>query len=213
MNSIGRADTDGTNPDPGFITGTAGPVDVAHDDSYIYWTNLDSNSIGRANLDGSDPDQEFIQNVPFPQGVAVAGPYIYWTSWNSLGSKRDGQPVDTIGRANIDGTDVEPNFITGLTAPGLLSVVGDCIYWANTGTRSIGRAARDGSGANPRFLNDTGCPSGARDDCPLGVAGDPGDVYRTQPRRGPDLAREPLRAANRSVDQGRQVPLRRRGDG
>jgi hypothetical protein len=181
MNSIGRADSDGTNPDPSFITGTAGPIGIALDDSHIYWANLDSNSIGRANLDGSDPDQEFIRNVPFPQGVAVAGPYIYWTSWNSLGSKRDGQPVDTIGRANIGGTDVEPNFITGLTAPGLLSVIGDYIYWANTGTRSIGRAARDGSDANPRFLTDTGCPSGAKDNCPLGVTRDPGDVYWTNP--------------------------------
>jgi hypothetical protein len=83
---------------------------------YIYWVNADTGSIGRANLDGTDVNQNFIPQAGASGGVAVdPGRYDWWDL--SL------VPTDThiywttgygIGRANLDGTDVNVNFIDGL---------------------------------------------------------------------------------------------------
>ena len=82
---------------------------------YIYWVNADTGSIGRANLDGTDVNQNFITQVGADGGVAVdpgrydwdlnlvpTDTHIYWTTGYG------------IGRANLDGTDVNVNFIDGL---------------------------------------------------------------------------------------------------
>jgi hypothetical protein len=45
--------------------------------------------------------------VQAPCGVAVAGNHIYWADSES----------NTIGRANLDGTRVNPSFITGASVP------------------------------------------------------------------------------------------------
>jgi hypothetical protein len=83
---------------------------------YIYWVNSDTGSIGRANLDGTDVNQSFIPQAGANGGVAVdPGRYDWWDLTLV--------PTDThiywttgygIGRANLDGTDVNVNFIDGL---------------------------------------------------------------------------------------------------
>src|SRR4051812_18222801 len=71
--SIGRADDDGLNPDPSFITLPAetNPVGLAIDGAYIYWASYDDlDSIGRAKLDGTgSPDNGFITGAHDPVGV------------------------------------------------------------------------------------------------------------------------------------------------
>ena len=88
-----------------------------------------------------------------------------------------------IGRANLDGTGANPNFITGATNPDGLAVDGSHIYWANSGSTTIGRANLDGVGVNQGFI--PGAPS------PTGVALDPpppsnefsfGKLKRNKPR-------------------------------
>jgi hypothetical protein len=110
--------------------------------------------VGRADLDASSPTESFIgsSNVC---GVAVDGTHIYWT---------DASPVDGIGRANINGTGVEQQFITGASLPCGVAVDGAHIYWANqgpmgTGT-TIGRANLDGTGVDQSFITGASAPCG-----------------------------------------------------
>jgi hypothetical protein len=54
----------------------------------------------------------------------------------------------TIGRADLDGTGVTPNFITGANGPTAVVVDGAHIYWTNFDSNTIGRADLDGTGIN-----------------------------------------------------------------
>ena len=97
----------GDDPDQTFITATADPCGIARADGYIYWTNRAANSIGRALQDGSGAVQDFIplSTTTGPCGVATDGQHIYWTTASN-----------TIGRAEVDGTNPQENFITDPTA-------------------------------------------------------------------------------------------------
>ena len=117
----------------------------------------------------------------FPAPAATAGPaqaHIYWSNQN-------GSAGDTIGRADIDGTGVDPSFITGANGPGGLALDDTHIYWTNTGSgptfgcgTTIGRANRDGTGVNQSFITAAGSPNSIAVDgahlywtnvgCPLG---------------------------------------------
>jgi virginiamycin B lyase len=75
----------------------------------------------------------------------------------------------TIGRANLDGTAANQNFITGANFPCGVAVDGSHIYWANQDTNTIGRANLDGSGVDQSFI------TGANGPC--GVAVDGSHIY------------------------------------
>jgi hypothetical protein len=107
--------------------------------------------------------------------ASSAGAFVYFTSGNK-----------TIGRANLDASDVRNTFIgTGVDNPTGLAVDGAHIYWANRGTvvvgnqfppppvGSIGRANLDGSRAVSNFI-----PTGPVTE-PNGVAVDASYVYWT----------------------------------
>src|SRR5262245_3749304 len=68
---------------------------------------------------------------------------IYWAS-------------ESIDRANLDGTGVNENFITGTAGPTGIAVDGNYIYWANRNTDAIGRAYLDGTDVNQNFITDAG---------------------------------------------------------
>ncbi len=87
--------------------------------------------------------------------AASANAYVYWANWTS----------GTIGRGNLDGTDVNENFITGATLPQALAVNGQYIYWTN-GTGSIGRANINGTDVNQNFIPG----GGGVDDAAFGLA-------------------------------------------
>jgi len=67
--------------------------------------------------------------------------HVYWTNYDS----------GTIGRANLDGSNVNPNFITDAGAPHGVSIYGEHIYWAAAGPL-VARANIDGSGVNLNFI-------------------------------------------------------------
>lgn len=79
---------------------------------------------------------------------------IYWANYgaNATGT--------TIGRANLDGSNVNQSFITGAAGPVGIAIDGTHIYWSNsdgpnnTGTR-IGRANLNGTGVNQSFISST----------------------------------------------------------
>ncbi len=129
--------------------------------AYLYWDNPQSNSIGRDTIDG-DPtnvDQNFVSGIHQDNrlGVAVDGRYIYWS--NGL----------WIGRSNLDGTGVDPEFIHLRAAVDYLTVFNEHLYWATES--SIGDADLSGTPVADTLLT-PGC-------CITGLAVDSLYVYWT----------------------------------
>ncbi len=159
--AIGRANLDGSGVVPGFISGVS-VSSLAVGGGHIYWANPDSHTIGRANLDGSGVEPHFL-TVPLPRqhegivggpwAVAVDAGHIYWSTEEVIPPIRS---WGYIGRANLDGSGVEPSFINTEGGSGL-AVDEAHIYlsWAfdGAGSGTIGRANLDGSGVEPYFVS------------------------------------------------------------
>jgi virginiamycin B lyase len=180
---IGRADSSGSEVEQNFITGTNGAYAVAVAGRHIYWTNQRDNSIGRANLDGSEVDQSFISHVgetggtspgDGPYGLAIGNGYVYWGYWSE-----DASSSDAIGRAQIDGSHVEPTFIAGAHIPYGIARNNEYVFWSNQVSFSIetmiGRATLSGSGALQDFIVGEG---------QLGIAVDKEHAYWSNYRAG-----------------------------
>ena len=85
-------------------------------------------------------NQDFIDTGSGGCGLAVTKSYIYWASYRS----------GYIGRAKLDGTDVNQNFIY-YDGQGI-AIQGDYIYYASNGGTGIGRVELNGSDLNPDFI-------------------------------------------------------------
>src|SRR6516225_445369 len=86
-------------------------------------------------------------------GAAVV--VVLFTMWvepsaRALDILWSGTSSNNIGGANLDGTGVNENFITGANMPFGIAVEGNYIYWANGG--SIARANLNGTGVNLNFI-------------------------------------------------------------
>ena len=77
----------------------------------------------------------------FDGSAVVMGAHIYWTNYDN----------DSIGRAKLDGSGFNQNFITGAATPHGVAVDGKYIYWAAAGSL-VARAKLDGSDANLNFI-------------------------------------------------------------
>jgi virginiamycin B lyase len=207
--AIGRANLDGMGIDESLIGGID-PTGVAVDSEHIYWTwsecgaecstaelQTAAGGIGRANLDGTGVDESFIDGinpagVGAPSGyVAVDAERIYWTGSFCEGDC-NGQGTDQIafavGRANLDGTGVDRDFIITGRSPGGgvagtdLALDAGHIYWSGRDFTAccgatIGRANLDGTGVEQHFIAGPCCLY-----APLwrGIAVDSARVYWTQ---------------------------------
>jgi virginiamycin B lyase len=100
--------------------------------------------------------------------AARADAYVYWTI-----------PGGPIGRANLDGSGVNQNFITDDGSPYGVAVDGDHIYWTDPFASTIKRANLDGSDVNGRFIR-------GRSSLGPGLAVDGAHVYfaNSEPRVG-----------------------------
>ena len=112
-------------------------IDVMNDK--LYWTEQTSNKTGNircANLDGTHPQLvKNLTSVPHDIALDTTGGKIYLT--NSWGK---------VQRFNVDGSDFQPNLITGLDTPKrlVLDVLSSKVYWTEKSGR-IRRANLDGS--------------------------------------------------------------------
>jgi hypothetical protein len=107
---------------------------------------IGTESISRVNLDGSLFDPTFIAPQDgVPCAITVDSSHIYWA--DSYNHK--------IGRARLDGSNVENDFISlaAGTSPCGLAVDSEYLYWANFGTATIGRARLDGSAVDETFIS------------------------------------------------------------
>jgi len=137
----------------------------------IFWTQNDSTghlAIGDANLDGTGVNTALITPTeacgtacpgpptPFDTGeparVAVDETSIYFTNL----------PASN-GRANLDGTGVNPDFapIGGNLLPTAVAIDGNYVYWGNWNTRvtSISRTSLDGTTVVDYLVTGIGQPS------------------------------------------------------
>jgi hypothetical protein len=110
--SIGRANLNGSDQDPGYIVTTLsdpvvaqGVTGLTSDGTFLYWSNYIQNAnstVGRFRL-GTDPviraniENTYLQGLPAnpvkaPVGLAVTPNYLYWTSFEP----------QTIGRTEFD---------------------------------------------------------------------------------------------------------------
>jgi virginiamycin B lyase len=94
--------------------------------------------------------------------LAVGAAHVYWVNGSA----------STIGRANLDGTGVNQNFIGGLGASYGVAVDAAHVYWGDINTDAIGRANLDDTGIDRRFI-------GVEAD---GVAVDAAHIYWTEGR-------------------------------
>ena len=113
---IRRANLDGSNVQD-VATDLGNPINIAIFGDTVYWTEKigeDSGEIRSANLNGN-PNVMIRHSFPqgFPVGIAVdtVENTLYWTT--SRGS---------IGRSSLDGSNFQPDFVTGLSAPGAFAL-------------------------------------------------------------------------------------------
>jgi Low-density lipoprotein receptor repeat class B len=81
--------------------------------------------------------------------TASASADVYWSNYTN----------DTIGRANLDGTSVNQNFIVGASHPNGIAVDGGHLYWANQSSNSIAQSSVDGSTVDPSFIGGATSPN------------------------------------------------------
>ncbi len=81
--------------------------------------------------------------VVFASEAQAANPgFIYWTNGATGG----------IGRAKLDGTDVNQSFIAGAREPSGVVVSDKYVYWGNAETGTIGRATLSGADVTQKFI-------------------------------------------------------------
>jgi hypothetical protein len=115
--TIGRANLNGTGIELEFVKGVGPFVSgLAVNEHYIYWNTLFNGEIGRATISGGEVNNGFIklarkkllkgeEGTPEDGGIAVDEGHLYWAE------------ESTIGRANLDGSNVEESFIPSAVAP------------------------------------------------------------------------------------------------
>lgn len=142
--TIGRANNDGSNPDQVWLNSGFRPLAVTSTSGFLYWAQ--GRFLGRAWLNGANVMTSFLEVAPnnqwAPNSISLDLHHIYWGSY--YGAK--------IGRANIDGSAPNTDFITNTGTIQGLSVNAQYIFWTTGGGNTIGRANLDGSGANSQFM-------------------------------------------------------------
>jgi hypothetical protein len=140
-----------------LLTAVTVPVALAN---YVYWPNLGGSTIGRMAPDGSQVDNDFITTQKVAandevKAVALDSRYIYWAHGNGTSG--------AIGRAKLDGSDVQSNFIppsAGVVDPFGVAVTASHVYWISSNGGTIGHADIDGANPDPNFIVLSNSPCG-----------------------------------------------------
>ena len=161
--------------------------------NFVYWASSGQTTIGRAKLNGTGVNNAFIQGLTGVQAVAVDSQHIYWTQ--GLGA------TSTIGRANLDGSGANPNFIPhaagvqdfdppSASSGAGIAVNSTSIFWANSGSGTIGKANLDGTSPTGVLVT-----SGPEPSC--GLAVDQNFVYWLDTGLAQSIGRATVNGTNR----------------
>ncbi len=156
---IGRANLDGSGlteaffSDPVPVTTPSVVTGIATDGSNVYFAQNGTHGlVSRISSKPGGPSLPVFQ-VPQPErgevnarSLTVEGRYIYWCT-----GEAGELSYDAIGRAEIDGANIEPEFIKVAKPVYGIAVDANHIYW--TTLYSIGRAALDGSTVEPELIH------------------------------------------------------------
>lgn len=168
QDGIRQANLDGTAAAPLVDERRAQAVnfaDLKADGSRVYWADPLLDRVGAVSLDGSQVYPALIDLRPIgagisPRALAIQGGYIYfaWSPRLLATPTLIDDTVTAIGRAKLDGTDIQLDFIPPSQTPQASSLATDSahIYWADAIAGRIGRARLDGSEVQPSFI--TGLP-------------------------------------------------------
>lgn len=122
-----------------------------------------------------------------PQARKPGSPFC-GTSPGRAGSGATGLAIN-VGRADLDGSNVDDSFITGGSGPCGFAVDSQFVYWANNASGTIGRANLDGTGVDQTFIPNAGAFA-------CGVAVDDAHIYWTNAFVGTTLGRADLDGSN-----------------
>ncbi len=150
---IGRMNLDGTGANDNWLdysATTSAPYSgqLAIVGSYIYFgggENIYGKSIWRIPLTGGTPTL-FVTDADAQAGIGGIdsdGTYIYWTDYR----------VGEIGRAAIDQSSTNDNWVTGLSYPWGIQVADSYVYFNNG--NYIGRILRNGTGLQNNWVSNT----------------------------------------------------------
>jgi hypothetical protein len=135
----------------------------------IRWQDFDETRIIAVAPSPQPVDNFTLVNVytgkPYQQPTGTGAGHIYWGTFTGLGT---GSTTGPIGRANLDGTGVNRQFISGAKNQSEVAVDARHVYWTSV-DGTIGRANLDGTGVDQRFIPG---PSSAD-----AVAVDPAHIY------------------------------------
>lgn len=191
---IRRVSLDGQRKIETLASGLSGVCRVAIDGTYLYWASPRTGSIGRMRLDGSEVIGSLVNGLKSPCDVAVSGTSLFWMGVGGIfrggldGSWSAGAPFlpfydgscsiavqgeyvywvnlrQDIGRATLEGNEVEDSFITGVPDVLNLAVDASRIVWTSQrasqtpgafGPAFVGSANLDGSAVNPAWVTNDG---------------------------------------------------------
>ena len=146
------------------LASLGGHTGVACQRQGAYWTSLFGATIGRANLDGTaGTTRPSSEPGALRSASALTTAMLYWSSGHGL-----------IGRANLDGTDVDHHFITGVPFSHQLAFDG---RRHSTGLTEIeaDRPGQPGRHRRPATLYHHRCPGRSRGERPA-------QLFEPQPR-------------------------------
>jgi hypothetical protein len=115
---------------------------------YLYWGGFGDGTIGRVSIqDPARVQADFIRLPDWGQAMTLVtdGSWLYWV---------DEMHHRAVGRARVDGTDLEPAlFRSEPEIAQLLGIAQGYLWWGSRrGTGSVGRARLDGSDREPAYL-------------------------------------------------------------
>lgn len=111
----------------GGLAACDGPAAAPPPPRLVFWTQSahgdyqERGSIGRAELDGSGARGHFVAAARAPAGIAIGDGYLFWANDGSF----------TIGRARLDGSEVENRFVKNVYPTGV-AVEGGHLYWTSS---------------------------------------------------------------------------------
>jgi virginiamycin B lyase len=117
----------------------------------LVWANYQATptALGIADLNGSSVNNDFITAAD-PVSVVVEGASIFWN--NTAGSAPN-MGTETIGTAQLDGSNVNQSLISTPEDSGQLAADSSYLYWGAYYSPYISRAHLDGSNVDANFIN------------------------------------------------------------